>query len=248
VTAGQIEDEPDYIRLLSEMCDDFDLFQQRENFTLNSHVRDPAQFMFVYGLNCHAHYMVRRCLPILADSTIAVVPTLRSVYECGVMAQWLRWVPGSEVSFLEESRRQMAALAEDLNPRGATSSREGARRFLAELLLPEEPRAHSAKFHAICKAFHGGADLYGYYRVLSGHTHAGFQLAHAWLLFDETGPQVLDEPRGLPVWVVGYFALLALGWSARAFDDLVADSPRSDFLDAVEQLRRSTLDYESDFE
>jgi hypothetical protein len=102
--------------------------------------------------------------------------------------------------------------------------------------LSEEPRTHSARFAAICNAFDGGADLYTYYRLLSRHTHAGIQLARAWLVFDDAGPLVLDQPREfLNVEVVGYLALLGLLWSSRAFDDLVAESPRSDFLDIFEE-------------
>jgi hypothetical protein len=108
VTAGEINEVPDYIGLLSEMCDDFDLFQRSKKFALNPRV--PAHLTLIYGLNCHAHYMVRRCLPLLAESTIVAVTIVRSVFECGVMAQWLRWFPGSEDGLLEESHRQMAAL------------------------------------------------------------------------------------------------------------------------------------------
>jgi hypothetical protein len=83
VLAGQEDPVPDYLSLLREMCDDFDKFQQRERYTLNLKVRDPAQVTLLYGLNAHAHYMVRRCLPILAESTIAAIPIVRSVFECG---------------------------------------------------------------------------------------------------------------------------------------------------------------------
>jgi hypothetical protein len=241
VLAGNDDGLPDYIGLLREMCDDFDAFQQRGRYTLGSHVRDPSQFMLVYGLNCHAHYMVRRCLPLLAESTLAAVPILRSVFECGVMAQWLRWVPGSEVSLLEESRRQTQALAKDLiRSRFPHRREEGARgrRELAEEWpdLSEMPRAPSARFAEMCNAFDGAGDLYSRYRVLSKNTHAGINLAGAWLLLGDAGPRVLDEPREvLPLEVVGYIAVLALGLSSRAFDDLVAESPRSDFLDGVEQ-------------
>jgi hypothetical protein len=135
VLPGEIEEVPDYVGLLRGMCDDFDLFKQRDDFILGPHARDPLQFMFVYGLTFQANYMVRRCLPLLADSTIVAVPILRSVFECGVMAQWLRWVPGSEMSLHDEARRQMVALSEDLNRSSEPSYRENvawARRVLGD--------------------------------------------------------------------------------------------------------------------
>ena len=113
MAAGEVEVERDYVGLLSEMCDDFELFQQRKKFAPNPD--GPLHVRLLYGLNCHAHYMARRCLPLLAESTIAAVPIVRSVFECGVMAQWLRWFPGSDDSLLEEGRRQMMALTKELS-------------------------------------------------------------------------------------------------------------------------------------
>jgi hypothetical protein len=245
VTAGEINEVPDYIGLLSEMCDDFDLFQRSKKFALNPRV--PAHLTLIYGLNCHAHYMVRRCLPLLAESTIVAVTIVRSVFECGVMAQWLRWFPGSEDSLLEESHRQMTALTKDLSRSATPHYREGAARLSTHPALTEWPDpseeapAHAAKFAAICRAFYTGAEVYIDYRFLSGCTHAGTMLAAAWLDPDRTRPRIRHTPQEpFTVERLGRVALLALGWSSRAFDDLAYKSPRSDFLNSVEQ--RTGLD------
>jgi hypothetical protein len=89
--------------------------------------------------------------------------------------------------------------------------------------------------------FTAGDDLYSNYKILSGYSHAGFQLANAWLVFDDAGLRVRQrEPReSLSVVFVARVALLGLAWSSRAFDDLVDESSRSDFLDWVE--RRTQL-------
>jgi hypothetical protein len=108
------------------MCDDFDKFQQRERYTLNLKVRDPAQVTLLYGLNAHAHYMVKRCLPILAESTIAAIPIVRSVFECGVMAQWLRFVPGSEMTLMDEFDGHMRRVIDDLESSAEPNWRERA--------------------------------------------------------------------------------------------------------------------------
>jgi hypothetical protein len=42
------------------------------------------------------------------------------------MAQWLRWVPGSEDSLMEESHRQMVAIPKDLSRSETPHYREGA--------------------------------------------------------------------------------------------------------------------------
>jgi hypothetical protein len=141
VTAGEIDEVPDYVGLLSEMCDDFDLFQRSKKFALNPRV--PGYLRLLYGLNCHAHYIVRRCLSLLAESTIVAVPIVRSVFECGVMAQWLRWFPGSEDSLLEESHRQMAALMKDFNRSVRPHYREGAARLPACQLPTGSSRARA---------------------------------------------------------------------------------------------------------
>jgi hypothetical protein len=67
------------------------------------------------------------------------VPIMRSVFECGVMAQWLRWFPGSEDKFLEESHRQMAALTKDLSRSVRPHYQEGAARFPLVNYLPVAP-------------------------------------------------------------------------------------------------------------
>jgi hypothetical protein len=240
VLAGQVEGVPDYVGLLREMCDDFDQFQQREGYTLNPKVRDPAQVTLLYGLTAHAHYMVRRCLPILAESTIAAIPIVRLVFECGVMAQWLRFVPGSEMTLMDEFDGHMERVIDDLESSAEPGWRERAAELRGGLTeipdLSEAPRAYPARIRRICESFYGGTDLYRDYRVLSAHTHAGAQLATTWLVSDAAGSRVLDKPReSLSIEFVGRTALSALGWSSRAFDDLVAESPRSNFLDSVEQ-------------
>lgn len=239
MVAGEIDEVPDYVGLLAEMCDDFDQFQRGKYFALNPYM--PVHLTLLYGLNCHAHYMVRRCLPLLAESTIAAIPIVRSVFECGVMAQWLRWVPGSEDILMEESHRQMVQLTKDLGRSEAPHYREGAARLSTHRALTEWPKlpeapAHAARIAAICRTFYAGADLYSDYRYLSGYTHAGYLLATAWLDTDRARPRVRDKPQEpLTIQFVGRRALLALGWSSRAFDDLVYESPRSDFLNSVEQ-------------
>jgi hypothetical protein len=245
VPVGQDAGEPDYLTLLSEMCDDFDRFQQRENYTLNQQVRNPAQATLLCGLNSHAHYMVRRCLPLLAESPIAVVPIVRLVFECGVMAQWLRWVPGSELSLTEERRRVMKALTGDLRRSQTPHYREAATAaaqhgvFTKWPELSDAPPANAAKFEAICRAFEAESDLYSNYRFLCGYTHAGVDLANVWVVLDDAATarvRVRHEPAPLlSVASVGGIAVLALGWASRAVDDLVGESPRSDFLDNVEQ-------------
>jgi hypothetical protein len=241
VPVGQVDGEPDYVGLLREMCDDFDQFQQREGYKLNPKVRDPAQVALLYGLNAHAHYMARRCLPILGESTIAAIPIVRSVFECGVMAQWLRLVPGSENTLMDDFQRQMGWIIDDFEAATEPDWRERAtelRERLTEIPdLSEEPRgAYSARITKICDLFVGGTDLYVSYRFLSAHTHAGAQVASAWLGRDAAGWRVLDKPReSLSFEPVARTAISALGFSSRAFDDLVANSPRSKFLDSVEQ-------------
>jgi hypothetical protein len=243
VLAGQVDGEPDYLGLLREMCDDFDQFQlqQRERYKLNRQVRNPSQVTYLYGLNAHAHYMARRCLPILAESTIASVPIVRSVFECGVMAQWLRWIPGSELTLMDDFDLQMGRVINDFETSAEPVWRERAAELRERLVeipdLSEAPRgAHSSKIKTICDSFYGGTDLYVRYRFLSAHSHAGAQVASAWLGRDAAGWRVLDKPREfLSFESVGRIVISALGWSSRAFDDLVAKSPRSKFLDSVEQ-------------
>jgi hypothetical protein len=237
---------PDYIALLEEMCADFDLFLQRGNYVLNPQVRNQAKVMLVCGLNSHAHYLIGQCLRLLAESPIAVVPIVRTVFECGVMAQWLRWIPGSELSLTEERRRVMKAQTRDLSrsqtPRYREAAAEAAQHgvFTNWPDLADVPPGSDAKFEAICRAFDAQADLYSNYRFLCGYTHAGIDLATVWIVLDGAleaqNVRFRHEPQEiLSLASVGRLAYQGLGWSSRAVDDLIAESPRSDFLDSVEQ-------------
>ena len=228
------------------MCADFALFQRRENYALKPQVRNQAKVMLVCGLNSHSHYLIGRCLRLLAESPIAVVPIVRSVFECGVMAQWLRWIPGSELSLMEERRRLLVALTGDLSRSQTPHYREVAAAsaehgiFTRWPNLADVPPASAAKFEAICRAFDAEADLYSDYRFLCGYTHAGIDLANVWIVLDGAldagGVRVRNQPQEfLSLASVGRLAYQGLGWSSRAVDDLIAESPRSDFLDSVEQ-------------
>jgi hypothetical protein len=120
---------------------------------------------------------------------------------------------------MEECRRQQAAMIENLHRSAAPHFREQAAklgRVHAEKLpaLSEEQHGPSVRFQAMCEAFDGSADLYSNYRHLCGYTHAGVPLA-SWLVFDCTDPR-----QFFTVQLVGRIALLALGWSSRAFDSV----------------------------
>jgi hypothetical protein len=144
------------------------------------------------------------------------------------VGSWIRAKPHGGVSSTAGSNdRESPQVCGTPFSRASRKARPRSRR---EIARPIRGAAWpSVKFQARCEAFDGSADLYSNYRHLCGYTHAGVPLA-SWLVFDSTDPR-----QFFTVQLVGRIALLALGWSSRAFDDLVAESPRSNFLDSVEQ-------------
>jgi hypothetical protein len=226
------------LSLLGQMVEDFGRFEG--DFSVSSSARSVQNFALTYGLACHTHEVVEQGLPIFATESVACVPLIRNVFEAGVTAQWLLGVDNAGITLVQEHARQRRALRRNLSESPDLNLQSMATRVHLEdesvdfsNTLPYRPT-----FEAICRAFVEGNDLYAYYRLLCGHTHAGVEVADEWLDLDEQHPSGLAlrrAPRTLwsDSWL--YLALLGLGWSSRALDRVVLGEPRRAFLDRVEQ-------------
>jgi len=239
VTTSDEEDLESYEPLLAEMCADFDRFWARPQLNRDTRIAPSVlTFAMVYGLACHARTLVAESLPLFTKPTLAMVPIIRSVFEAGVTAQWLRWVRDSDVSLMRAHRRQQTLLTDSLlesaNPMFHESGRH--RRAEEEPPIPLGEGPDSASFKAICYSFATGPDLYLHYRMLCGPVHAGVQAADVWLAETDDGQlRVRREPRFGFANEGGWIAAFGLGLAHRALDDMVVGSPRANFLNRAER-------------
>lgn len=216
------------------MCDDWSSFTGSGSPLRPSREgRDETTFGLLFGLTAQAHELVRGGLPIMEPMTTAAHPVIRSVYELGVTAQWVYWVPGAELQVAKEAVRKRRNLINQMKKSTSTEFLQTAKRWEEEEESPDlSSVARMPSFEAVCGHFDTGDELYMHYRLMSGNTHAGAEAADRWLAIEE-GRLVLraharEDP---PAWM--YFAVLGLMWASRALNDALKKSPRSNFLNRI---------------
>ncbi len=174
------------------------------------------------AFNTHAFAVAEASVPLWVDEVLQVAarPLARVLFEAGVLAQWVAQDPGAAqalVALHGENRRKLADSFAKA-PRLAPAAPDVAASRL-EVTSPLLSVASSLK--NVCDRFNDGEELYAHYRLLSGHTHVGVEIADQWLASDEElAFRVLETPRPQNS------ALLALGlmgllMTASAFEEAV---------------------------
>ena len=140
------------------------------------------------GLHAHAYALAEASVPLWVDEVLVVAarPVARSLFETGVIAQWVAHDP-------EASAALVAAYDEDQRKLAGSLRRAQRLAKLAPSVEARRPRVTSAKrgvaesFKNITDQFTDGEELYSYYRLLCGQTHAGVEVADQWLAGEEEG-------------------------------------------------------------
>ncbi len=188
------------------------------------------------GFHAHAHALAETTIPLWADEVLIVAarPLARSLFETGVLAQWVSLdfdAGAAVVAAYSESQRKLA------------DNFKLARRLstLAPGVEANRPQVESPKrgvassFRNVTDQFEDGDEVYAYYRLLCGHTHAGVEVADQWLELADDGRafSVRSAPRPQNAMLVSV-ALMGLLMASSAFEDntTTADGPNvSEFLD-----------------
>lgn len=195
----------------------------------------------VVTLALHTHRLGQAVATLLdAGFGIEVGPTVRSVLEHGLTAQWLLQY-GDEASygFAAEAQRQRRSTAETLRKLVQiqvlkADDADAVLALIAEDMTHEIEKTSASpggrNFYARCQDFAYGDAYYFTYRVLSDFVHPGFTICEAYVeshdpLTFQTEPRALSDPK---TWL--YNTCCGLLWAARAVDMLDRAHPNREFL------------------
>lgn len=165
------------------------------------------------AIHAHAHHAVQLARVLVqmdrAGAEVAIVPTVRAIYEMGIVSAWLLVTPGSGDSLVRDGVRKRKIAQEDIlklsdndHGLGATAD-QGLKQ---SLLVLAELEAAPISFDRQCRALVNGDTLYVTYRALSAETHAGLGIADAYFV------EKADSPVGV------------------AFNPMAALDPRESYL------------------
>lgn len=175
------------------------------------------------AFNAHAFAVAEASIPLWMDEVLQVAarPLARVLYETGVFAQWIAHDPEAAeamVAAFSEERRKLAT-----NFRKAPRLAHLAQQIEAARPDVVSPRLGIASsFASVCDRFEDGAELYANYRILSGQTHTGVEIADQWLAQEEgIHFRVLGSPRPQDPAVIA-LGLMGLLLTASAFEEGIA--------------------------
>jgi hypothetical protein len=192
----------------------------------------PDHVLTVLGLVAHAHRMGHAVAHLVdAGFTIETAPTVRSIYEHGLTAQWMAQYGGNaSLGVLKEEVRQRGAAATLIESLPSVRNLPGAEEVLQglreDLVVPGTEADGSARyFWRLCQDLDEGS-LYLTYRVLSGYAHPGTTTAGFYRQVGDE-PELQLTPREVEhetTWL--FHTCTGLVWAARAADLLDIQRPR----------------------
>jgi hypothetical protein len=198
---------------------------------------DPARGLALWGLTSHVYEQARMVRPLIeSHGGIELAPTIRSMYENALMAQWLvERGPKALPGFLKVGARQRFNLAKTMHEASWTGMTDEIVQRLESGIPDEGELAAQAKhFEKVLGDFEGGRLLYAVYRYLSGLSHPGITIVDAYAHMDTGGNVSLRreaEMRDPGTWA--WTTVWALVWSRGALDSLTDASPARHFLKGV---------------
>lgn len=215
----------DALATLAAMVQDYNTMQARSPQVSLRHGVPEKQFAVIFGLNAQAHTLAEATLPMWSSPTLSVAarPLARSIFECGIVAQWLMRDPEAIQATFAEYERQRRALANQMDKIPHRYG-DAAKDIRAMLTGQDSPKANIAKsLEKIAQTFEHGDEIYIFYRLLSGHSHAGLVVVDEWLNSNPRDPDATFALRATvePHKAFGALAVMGLLYTASAFGDLI---------------------------
>ncbi len=192
---------------------------------------NASRFISIHSLAAHVHRLCSAGLILIEDQrNLEAMPVVRAAYESAITAVWLAQnEDGANALFNEFTRQQRAismSLAKSRNPT-----------FASGLDLPytdtdeldTDSNAQARWFEKLCTDFNDGADLYIYYRQMSGYSHAGLRVIEEYIrpTEDRTDVQSLlkvSQFGPMDMWL--FFLTASAIWAGSAFDYIDKDRAR----------------------
>lgn len=175
---------------------------------------------------------------MLADAGLVLeaMPTVRSLYEHALTAQWVGQYEDGAAGFTNEYLRARRNTVETLLRTGLKNAREKAER-MEDIhqweAIPSDADKPARHFGVLCRELNVNDELYSYYRIMSAMAHPTGHIVDSYL--ETVDPIVVRrEPQGherATPWL--YMCCVSLVLAGRAFDWLDRSHPRR------EELRRA---------
>lgn len=177
----------------------------------------------LYGLQAHAYSLAEATVDLWGRPglRVAALPLTRAIFEAGITAQWVAQDPEAGVAVVAayaEHRRKLANNLQKITGPFADAAPEIRAAIPA---VTSTKMGTAQKTVTIAAQFDNGDELYAYYRILCGQTHAGVEVADKWLSMDAHGVvSFLPEPN-IRSAQEEFLAIYGLLLAASAFEESV---------------------------
>jgi hypothetical protein len=170
----------------------------------------------------------------MESAWVATRPIARSVYECGLLAQWVVHEPDATRSVIFEAERQRGNLADALEK---TIMREHAQAIRNTLTGATAQGHNPGKVKWLTGQFAQADETYAYYRILCAFTHAGLHVVDQWLIDRPDTPVGVALARSLPPQAdVAFLVVAGMLLTASAVGDVL--KPGSNYQNKLNSVSR----------
>lgn len=191
----------------------------------------------LYGLQAHAFSLAEATIDLWGHPglRVAALPLTRAIFEAGITAQWVAQDPEAGVAVVAAHADNRRKLADNLQKVTGPFADAAPEIRAAIPAVTSNKSSTAQKIVNIAAQFSNGDELYAYYRILCGQTHAGVEVADRWLNFDTDGAvSFLSQPKIRPA-QEEFLAIYGLLLAASAFEESIhTEGPEvTGFLDDI---------------
>lgn len=155
--------------------------------------RDGLDEHTAVAIHTLAHHAVRLSTAVLElDGKVpgvALIPTVRLIFECGITCAWLLATPDAGRTLLRDGAKMRKTAIDELVRQGADAGPGKAQAERAfDQLQQELELTPVATLQARCLALKDGDHLHTLYRAISNESHAGLGITDLYVIEDDRSP------------------------------------------------------------
>lgn len=177
----------------------------------------------LHGLRAHAYSLAEATIDLWdrPGLRVAALPLTRAIFEAGLTAQWVAQDPDASVALVAAFADHRKKLADNMQKVAGPFADAAADVRTSAPAVTSKKLGTAQKIVNIASQFENGDELYVYYRILCGQTHAGVEVADKWLAMDRNGVvSFLAEPDASSA-QEEFLAILGLLLASSAFEESV---------------------------
>ncbi|WP_431789914.1 hypothetical protein [Microbacterium paraoxydans] len=180
------------------------------------------------AIHTHAHHAAKLASALLEldgrVAGIALMPTVRLIFECGITCAWLLTTPDAGRTLLRDGAKMRKTAIEDLVRQGGETGPGKAQAERAfDVLQRELEGTPVATMQARCLSLKDGDHLHTLYRAISNESHAGLGITDLYVIEDERSaigmsfePDPVDSSRDSGLAIAAGLLFLAINADTQA--------------------------------